>query len=138
MPRRAARSASAYSRSAAVVVHRVRRHRRADQHRVRAELLQRVERVLGAPQVRREHVRATASKSRNGWYRSIRSLARLRVLMFGIVMFGIVMFGIAYSATNGIWPSFYGEMFTTQVRLSSMAIGTNWVPVRCSPRCCAW
>jgi hypothetical protein len=35
------------------------------------------------------------------------------------------MFGVVYSATNGIWPSFYGEMFTAQVRLSGMAVGTQ-------------
>ena len=38
---------------------------------------------------------------------------------------GILMFGVVYSATNGIWPSFYGEMFTARVRLSGMAIGTQ-------------
>ncbi|CAM3587998.1 MFS transporter [Kibdelosporangium persicum] len=42
-----------------------------------------------------------------------------------IFVVGIVMFGVVYSATNGIWPSFYGEMFTTEVRLSGMAIGTQ-------------
>ncbi len=42
-----------------------------------------------------------------------------------IFLVGIVMFGIVYSAPNGIWPSFYGEMFTTRVRLSGMAIGTQ-------------
>ena len=42
-----------------------------------------------------------------------------------IFLVGIVMFGLVYSATNGIWPSFYGEMFTAQVRLSGMAIGTQ-------------
>jgi MFS family permease len=42
-----------------------------------------------------------------------------------IFIVGIAMFGIVYSATNGIWPSFYGEMFTTQVRLSGMAVGTQ-------------
>jgi len=42
-----------------------------------------------------------------------------------IFLVGIVMFGVVYSATNGIWPSFYGEMFTAQVRLSGMAIGTQ-------------
>jgi MFS family permease len=59
------------------------------------------------------------------------------VLMFGylgaisagsyplIFLVGIVMFGLVYSATNGIWPSFYGEMFTARVRLSGMAIGTQ-------------
>lgn len=35
------------------------------------------------------------------------------------------MSGVAYSASNGIWPSFYGEMFSTRVRLSGMAIGTQ-------------
>lgn len=38
---------------------------------------------------------------------------------------GILMFGVAYSATNGIWPAFYGEMFNSKVRLSGMAIGTQ-------------
>ena len=33
--------------------------------------------------------------------------------------------GIVYSAANGIWPSLYGEMFDTRVRLSGMAIGTQ-------------
>ncbi len=32
---------------------------------------------------------------------------------------------MVYSAANGIWPSLYGEMFTTKVRLSGMAIGTQ-------------
>jgi MFS family permease len=42
-----------------------------------------------------------------------------------IFLVGIVMFGVVYSAANGIWPSLYGEMFTAQVRLSGMAIGTQ-------------
>ncbi|MQA85196.1 MAG: MFS transporter [Streptosporangiales bacterium] len=42
-----------------------------------------------------------------------------------IFLFGILMFGVVYSATNAIWPSFYGEMFSTRVRLSGMAIGTQ-------------
>ncbi|WP_092631562.1 MFS transporter [Actinopolyspora mzabensis] len=42
-----------------------------------------------------------------------------------ILVFGIVMFGVVYSAANGVWPAFYGEMFTTRVRLSGMAIGTQ-------------
>jgi MFS family permease len=42
-----------------------------------------------------------------------------------IFVVGILMFGVVYSATNGIWPSFYGEMFTAQVRLSGMAVGTQ-------------
>jgi MFS family permease len=42
-----------------------------------------------------------------------------------IFLFGVLMSGVAYSASNGIWPSFYGEMFSTQVRLSGMAIGTQ-------------
>ncbi|GAA1672596.1 MFS transporter [Nonomuraea maheshkhaliensis] len=59
------------------------------------------------------------------------------VLMFGylwsiytgdlllIFVAGIALFGIVYSAVNAVWPSFYGEMFTTRVRLSGMAIGTQ-------------
>ncbi|WP_158894665.1 MFS transporter [Amycolatopsis anabasis] len=43
-------------------------------------------------------------------------------MVFGV---GIVLFGIVYSAANGIWPAFYGEMFTAEVRLSGMAIGTQ-------------
>ncbi|MFI6334010.1 MFS transporter [Streptomyces sp. NPDC050535] len=42
-----------------------------------------------------------------------------------ILALGIVTFGIVYSAANGVWPSFYGEMFSTRVRLSGMAIGTQ-------------
>jgi MFS family permease len=42
-----------------------------------------------------------------------------------IFVVGILMFGVIYSATNGVWPAFYGEMFTTQVRLSGMAVGTQ-------------
>ncbi|WP_055724449.1 MFS transporter, partial [Streptomyces niveiscabiei] len=42
-----------------------------------------------------------------------------------IMLLGILTFGVVYSAANGVWPSFYGEMFTTRVRLSGMAIGTQ-------------
>ncbi|MFF1595862.1 MFS transporter, partial [Streptomyces sp. NPDC058286] len=42
-----------------------------------------------------------------------------------ILLLGIAAFGIVYSAANGVWPSFYGEMFSTRVRLSGMAIGTQ-------------
>ncbi|MFC7304695.1 MFS transporter [Streptomyces monticola] len=38
---------------------------------------------------------------------------------------GVLFFGVVYSAANGIWPSFYGEMFPARVRLSGMAIGTQ-------------
>ncbi|MER6560497.1 MFS transporter [Streptomyces sp. NPDC001027] len=42
-----------------------------------------------------------------------------------ILVLGIAAFGVVYSAANGVWPSFYGEMFSTRVRLSGMAIGTQ-------------
>ncbi len=42
-----------------------------------------------------------------------------------IFLFGILLSGLAYSAANGIWPAFYGEMFDTRVRYSGMAIGTQ-------------
>ncbi|MFB6548364.1 MULTISPECIES: MFS transporter [unclassified Streptomyces] len=38
---------------------------------------------------------------------------------------GIIAFGVVYSAANGVWPAFYGEMFSTRVRLSGVAIGTQ-------------
>ncbi|MFD7136188.1 MFS transporter [Streptomyces sp. NPDC059894] len=41
------------------------------------------------------------------------------------LVLGIVAFGIVYSAANGVWPAFYGEMFATRVRLSGMAVGTQ-------------
>ena len=37
----------------------------------------------------------------------------------------ILMSGVVYSASNGVWPCLYGEMFDTRVRLSGMAIGTQ-------------
>jgi len=42
-----------------------------------------------------------------------------------IFCFGILLSGVVYSAANGVWPSLYGEMFDTKVRLSGMAIGTQ-------------
>jgi MFS family permease len=42
-----------------------------------------------------------------------------------IFLYGLLTSGIVYSAANGIWPSLYGEMFDTRVRLSGMAIGTQ-------------
>ncbi|MFE2938187.1 MFS transporter [Streptomyces sp. NPDC059255] len=42
-----------------------------------------------------------------------------------VLLAGIGFFGVVYSAANGIWPSLYGEMFSTRVRLSGMAIGTQ-------------
>ncbi|MFI6697987.1 MFS transporter [Streptomyces sp. NPDC050509] len=42
-----------------------------------------------------------------------------------VLLAGIAFFGVVYSAANGIWPSLYGEMFSTRVRLSGMAIGTQ-------------
>ncbi|MFI7701979.1 MFS transporter [Nonomuraea sp. NPDC049480] len=42
-----------------------------------------------------------------------------------IFITGILTLGVVYGAANGIWPSLYGEMFTTKVRLSGMAIGTQ-------------
>ena len=42
-----------------------------------------------------------------------------------IFVFGLLLSGIVYSAANAVWPSLYGEMFDTRVRLSGMAIGTQ-------------
>ncbi|MFE1955984.1 MFS transporter [Streptomyces sp. NPDC059524] len=38
---------------------------------------------------------------------------------------GLLFFGVVYSAANGIWPSFYSEMFPARVRLSGVAVGTQ-------------
>lgn len=42
-----------------------------------------------------------------------------------IYIFGILLAGLTYNAANGVWPSLYGEMFSTKVRMSGMAIGTQ-------------
>ena len=42
-----------------------------------------------------------------------------------IFVSGIVMFGAVYTATSGVWPAFYGEMFPASVRLSGTALGTQ-------------
>ena len=42
-----------------------------------------------------------------------------------IFTFAVLMSGITYSASNGVWPALYGEMFSTRVRLSGMAVGTQ-------------
>ncbi|WP_197379396.1 MFS transporter [Mycolicibacterium mengxianglii] len=44
------------------------------------------------------------------------------VLMFALA---IATFSFGYAAANAVWPSFYGEMFATQVRFSGLAIGTQ-------------
>jgi MFS family permease len=42
-----------------------------------------------------------------------------------IFVFALLLAGVIYSAANGIWPCLYGEMFSTDVRLSGVAIGTQ-------------
>jgi len=42
-----------------------------------------------------------------------------------VFVLGLLLSGVVYSAANGVWPAFYGEMFDTRVRLSGMAIGTQ-------------
>lgn len=37
----------------------------------------------------------------------------------------ILTFSFGYAAANAVWPSFYGEMFSTRVRFSGLAIGTQ-------------
>lgn len=44
------------------------------------------------------------------------------LLTFGLA---ILTFSCGYAAANAVWPSFYGEMFSTRVRFSGMAIGTQ-------------
>jgi MFS family permease len=44
------------------------------------------------------------------------------VLMF---VLAVATFSFGYAAANAVWPSFYGEMFSTAVRFSGLAIGTQ-------------
>ena len=37
----------------------------------------------------------------------------------------IAFFSFGYAAANAVWPSFYAEMFSTNVRFSGLAIGTQ-------------
>lgn len=45
-----------------------------------------------------------------------------QVLIFALA---VATFSFGYAAANAVWPSFYGEMFSTQVRFSGVAIGTQ-------------
>ena len=45
------------------------------------------------------------------------------VLMF---VLGVALAGVVYSMPNAVWPSTYAEYFPTRVRLSGMAIGTQF------------
>lgn len=44
------------------------------------------------------------------------------VLQFAL---SVLVFSCAYAAANAVWPSFYAEMFSSQVRFSGLAIGTQ-------------
>lgn len=44
------------------------------------------------------------------------------LLQFGL---SLLVFPCAYAAANAVWPSFYAEMFSSQVRFSGLAIGTQ-------------
>jgi MFS family permease len=44
------------------------------------------------------------------------------ILMFALA---IATFSFGYAAANAVWPSFYGEKFSTKVRFSGLAIGTQ-------------
>jgi MFS family permease len=39
---------------------------------------------------------------------------------------GVLLGGVVYSITNAVWPATYAERFSTQVRLSGMAVGTQF------------
>lgn len=42
-----------------------------------------------------------------------------------IFLLGALLSGCFYSMANGIWPSFYAEMFPTRVRVTGLALGTQ-------------
>jgi MFS family permease len=48
-----------------------------------------------------------------------------RADVFLVFFFNLLLIGVAYSAANGVWPSLYGELFNTKVRLSGVAVGTQ-------------
>ncbi|WP_436390988.1 MFS transporter [Amycolatopsis sp. MEPSY49] len=43
-----------------------------------------------------------------------------------VVVTGVALLGVAYAATVAVWPATYAEMFPTRVRLSGMAVGTQF------------
>ncbi|MEV8612932.1 MFS transporter [Amycolatopsis sp. NPDC051373] len=43
-----------------------------------------------------------------------------------VAVTGVLLLGVAFSATLAVWPATYAEMFPTGVRLSGMAIGTQF------------
>ncbi|MFF3494740.1 MFS transporter [Streptomyces sp. NPDC002795] len=43
-----------------------------------------------------------------------------------VVVTGVLLIGVAFAATLAVWPAFYAEMFPTRVRLSGMAVGTQF------------
>lgn len=45
--------------------------------------------------------------------------------ILGLFVVGVLMHGGFYSMANGIWPSFYAEMFPTRVRVTGLALGTQ-------------
>jgi MFS family permease len=45
------------------------------------------------------------------------------VLVFA---FGIALAGVVYSMPNAVWPATYAEYFPTRVRISGMAVGTQF------------
>ena len=45
------------------------------------------------------------------------------VLMF---VLGVALAGVVYSMPNAVWPATYAEYFPTSVRLSGMAVGTQF------------
>ena len=52
-------------------------------------------------------------------------MRRVPIIVVGVCALGFVMQGLFYSAVNGVWPSFYAEMFPTRVRVSGLALGTQ-------------
>ena len=43
-----------------------------------------------------------------------------------IFVLGVLLAGVVYSMPNAVWPATYAEYFPTRVRLSGMAIGTQF------------
>jgi MFS family permease len=43
-----------------------------------------------------------------------------------VFVFGIALAGVVYSMPNAVWPATYAEYFPTRVRISGMAVGTQF------------
>ena len=56
----------------------------------------------------------------------VRRNPKRQAVKFLTMVFGVLLAGFIYSMPNAVWPATYAEYFPTGVRLSGMAIGTQF------------